>query len=122
MVKEAATAPEQSYATGFWPENGAVAAVTGRFLIQACDAHGNKRSSGDDKFSVEIRGVASDAVHLTDRGNGTYTVDYCVPIEGTYTLTCTLQGHHIRGSPSTLTVYRCAAACHLISSPLHVTA
>lgn len=35
-------------------------------------------------------------------------VDYCVPGEGTYTLTATLGGHHIRGSPMSLTVFRYA--------------
>lgn len=34
-------------------------------------------------------------------------VDYCVPGEGTYTLTATLGGAHIRGSPMSLTVFRC---------------
>jgi hypothetical protein len=34
-------------------------------------------------------------------------VDYCVPGEGTYTLTSTLGGAHIRGSPMSLTVFRC---------------
>ena len=31
-----------------------------------------------------------------------------MPGEGTYTLTSTLGGAHIRGSPMTLTVFRCA--------------
>lgn len=204
MVKEAVTAPEQSYATAFWPENGAVAALPGRFIIQvrrrsvlskasgegpgggdegsvdapvgaisksrgtyerkgavgrdrggsvyglrgpstiatmraklipvmtasvprilicelcacvggcacppqACDAHGNKRSSGGDSFSLEIRGVASNAIQLQDFGDGSYLASYCVPSEGAYTLAALLQGHHIRGSPMSLTVYRCTA-------------
>lgn len=33
-VKEAPTAAAESYATGFWPETGAVAAVSAGFLIQ----------------------------------------------------------------------------------------
>ncbi len=35
MVKEAPTAAAESYATGFWPDTGAVAAVPAGFLIQA---------------------------------------------------------------------------------------
>ena len=139
--------------------------------MQACDAHGNRRWTGGDRFSLEIRGVAADAVQVSagrpawasamdpdelshpcdcsahtphheplgsggsrgsgahcpsrsltqgrhardaavrrvqvkDRGDGTYAVEYCIPIEGTYTLTVMLAGHHIRGSPMGLTVYR----------------
>ena len=49
-------------------------------------------------------------MQVTDRGDGTYVVEYCIPIEGTYTLTVMLAGHHIRGSPMGLTVYRCVRA------------
>ena len=35
-VEEAATSAERSYTTAFWPEHGAVAAVAGGFVIQAC--------------------------------------------------------------------------------------
>lgn len=34
-----------------------------------------------------------------------------MPGEGTYTLTATLGGRHIRGSPMSLTVFRCAMDC-----------
>lgn len=32
--------------------------------MQACDAHGNRRCTGGDRFSLEIRGVAADAVQV----------------------------------------------------------
>ena len=63
-VVEAATSAERSFTTAFWPEHGAVAAVAGGFMIQACDTHGNRRTSGGDRFSLEIRGVAADAVQV----------------------------------------------------------
>ncbi len=33
--------------------------------MQACDAHGNRRCTGGDRFSLEIRGVAADAVQVS---------------------------------------------------------
>ena len=66
LVEEATTSAERSHTTAFWPEHGAVAAVAGGFMIQACDAHGNRRTSGGDRFSLEIRGVAADAVQARD--------------------------------------------------------
>ena len=35
--------------------------------MQACDAHGNRRCTGGDRFSLEIRGVAADAVQVSTR-------------------------------------------------------
>ena len=51
--------------------------------------------------------MASKAIKVADRGNGTYTVEYCVPLEGTYTVNATLHGNHIQGSPMGLSVFRC---------------
>lgn len=42
--------------------------------MQACDEFGNSRQSGADRFHVEVRGVAADAVSVVDRGDGTYKV------------------------------------------------
>ena len=106
IVNESTTAPERSFTTGFWPEHGAVAAISGGFVIHACDMYGNERTRGGDKMSVEIRGVAAKAIIVTDRNNGTYTVEYCIPVEGTYTVNATLLGHHVRGSPMSLSVYK----------------
>ena len=38
-----------------------------RVDVQACDVHGNRRSTGGDRFSLEIRGVAADAVQVSGR-------------------------------------------------------
>lgn len=82
-------------------------------------------------FSATVPRRTSRYVHckqVTDRGDGTYTVEYCIPIEGTYTLTVMLAGHHIRGSPMGLTVYRCVVSVavpallnisHLGNTPLY---
>lgn len=42
--------------------------------MQACDEHGNARQSGGDRFHVEVRGVAANAVTVADRGDGSYKV------------------------------------------------
>ena len=52
MVKEAVTAPEQSYATAFWPENGAVAALPGRFVIQVRRRSVLSKASGEGPGAV----------------------------------------------------------------------
>jgi hypothetical protein len=55
---------------------------------------------------VGVEGIASDAVRVVDRGDGSYAVDLCIPTPGTYTLTSALGGTHLRGSPMAITVYR----------------
>ncbi|KAK9829410.1 hypothetical protein WJX72_005680 [[Myrmecia] bisecta] len=109
-VEEAACDAGCSYLTGFWPAHGAVAGVPAGFIVQACDALGNPRSRGGDDFSVDIRGVSSEAVTLSDRQDGSYAVQYCIPHEGSFSATAMLGGQHVRGSPSTFTVFRDIAA------------
>ena len=89
----------------------AVPASTGRKILsmhvmQACDSFGNQRHSGHDSFTVQIQGVARDDIHVTDRHDGTYAVEYCVPAEGTYQACVTLNGEAVAGSPAAITAFR----------------
>lgn len=43
---------------------------------------------------------------MTDRDDGTYTVEYCVPAEGIYQACVTLDGAHVAGSPASITAFR----------------
>ena len=37
--------------------------------MQACDANGNRRCTGGDRFSLEIRGVAADAAQVPSKAD-----------------------------------------------------
>jgi hypothetical protein len=75
--------------------------------VQACDEFGNVLRRGGDRFKAAITGLDSDAVTITDRGDGSYGAQYSVPSEGTYCLTVKgPDGHNVGGSPATLTIFR----------------
>ncbi|DBA83503.1 TPA: hypothetical protein ACH3X2_006431 [Trebouxia sp. C0005] len=92
--------------SGFWPVQGAIADVPAGFIIQARDSFTNLCQSGGDSFSVQIQGVAREAICVTDRHDGTYAVEYCVPAEGNYQASVTLDGAHVAGSPAPFTAFR----------------
>lgn len=78
-----------------------------RPCVQACDEFGNRRRQGGDAFKAAIRGLDSDTVSISDRGDGTYALRWCPPAEGTFNLAVTgPDGKHLRGSPATLTAFR----------------
>lgn len=75
--------------------------------LQACDEFGNERRQGGHAFKASIRGLDTDAVSVQDRGDGSYALRYCLPSEGTFSLSVTgLDGKHLCGSPATLTAFR----------------
>ena len=77
-------------------------------MVQARDSFGNLCQSGGDSFSVQIQGVAREAICITDRHDGTYAVEYSVPAEGNYQASVTLDGAHVAGSPAPITAFRSA--------------
>ena len=74
--------------------------------LQRRDRFQNPCSSGGESFTVQIQGVAKDSIHVTDRNDGTYAVEYCVPAEGSYKGSITLEGTHVVGSPINITAFR----------------
>lgn len=74
--------------------------------MQARDSFGNVCQSGGDSFSVQIQGVAREDICVTDRHDGAYAVEYCVPAEGNYQASVTLDGAHVAGSPAPITAFR----------------
>lgn len=83
--------------------------------MQARDSFGNLCQSGGDSFSVQIQGVGRENICVTDRHDSTYAVEYCVPAEGNYQASVTLDGAHVAGSPAPITAFRSALpAAYLI--------
>jgi hypothetical protein len=73
-----------------------------------CKAHlqGNARKEGGDRFTVDIPGLPKHAVQLTDRGDGTYSLQFVPSHEGTASVHVMLDGTHVRGSPMAVSVHR----------------
>ena len=74
-------------------------------LTVAC-MQGNKRKEGGDRFSVDIPGLPKHAVQVTDRGDGTYSLQFVPTHEGTASAHVMLDGAHVRGSPMAVSVHR----------------
>ena len=82
-----------------------------QFTITACDAEGNKRTSGGDNFAVIMRGARRSGsqpalvrTKLTDRMDGTYMCEYRPWMTGQYYVEVRLDVEKIRGSRFTLNV------------------
>lgn len=73
-VVAAGTAAAQSFLSGFFPEQGAVVGMPAGMQITACDSQGNPRREGGDRFTIDIPGLPKHAVELSDRGDGTYSL------------------------------------------------
>uniref|UniRef100_A0A7S4B3Y2 Ig-like domain-containing protein n=2 Tax=Chrysotila carterae TaxID=13221 RepID=A0A7S4B3Y2_CHRCT len=70
------------------------------FTLVAADGAGERLSTGCVPFSVRIHGPSHVFPKLADKGDGTYSCEWVVPpISGTYLISVTLDGKHIRGSP-----------------------
>ena len=73
--------------------------------VQARDAEGNPLTVGGSEVIVEATGAnASGPVTATDNGDGTYTASYNPTELGTDTITVTIDGTPISGSPFTITI------------------
>ena len=67
---------------------------------------GNRRKEGGDRFAVDIPGLPKHAVQLTDRGDGTYSLQFVPTHEGTASVHVMVDGTHVRGSPMAVSVHR----------------
>jgi hypothetical protein len=72
--------------------------------IQARDQFGNALTSGGADVEVTVTGANSDNATVTDNGNGTYSATYLPVQAGADTITITLDGGQISGSPFTSNV------------------
>ena len=74
------------------------------FQIEAYDEHNERRGTGGDAFFIAVRGGSKVRAHLTDNDDGTYVVKYCPSVSGKYTITVSLFGVSLPGSPWPLEV------------------
>jgi len=76
------------------------------FTILAKDYQGNTRSTGGDIFmaSVASKNFHEDLI-VKDNKNGTYTVFYNIGSVGSYQMSVTCKGVHVKGSPFPLTIF-----------------
>ena len=72
--------------------------------IQARDQFGNALTSGGSNVEVTVTGANSANATVTDNGNGTYSATYLPVQAGADTITITLDGGQISGSPFTSNV------------------
>lgn len=78
----------------------AVAGRTGTILLQARDAYGNNRDVGGDDFSARFSNQGNGRLQyrgiVSDRDDGTYIITYSIPIAGSYKVSITLGGKHLK--------------------------
>jgi hypothetical protein len=72
--------------------------------IQARDQFGNALTSGGSDVEVTVTGTNSANATVTDEGDGTYSATYLPVLPGADTITITLDGAQISGSPFTSNV------------------
>jgi adhesin/invasin len=78
--------------------------VTTVMTIQARDQFGNALTSGGSDVEVTVSGANTANATVTDNGDGTYTASYLPVLPGADTITITLDGGQISGSPFTSNV------------------
>ncbi len=81
--------------------DGTSGSVT-NIVVQARDRGGNPLTSGGATVAVTVSGANSPgALAVTDQGDGTYTASYTPAVAGTDTVSITMDGTAISGSPFT---------------------
>lgn len=103
-VLPAPAAARKCEAFGDHTRAGAVRAPAS-FVILARDAHGNRRTTGGERFVVSFRGPCNPIARVHDRGDGTYRVTYVAAVSGACMMSVTLNKQPIQGSPFQLKVY-----------------
>ena len=73
------------------------------FCIEAYDGTGARKQSGGDAFFVAIRGASRVRARITDKGDGSYKVEWKPPQSGQYQIAVSFFGLALPGSPFTLT-------------------
>ena len=82
----------------------AMARQKATFTITARDVAGNRQRSGGDTFKVAVRGASVASAKVVDQADGEYSVTYKPSTSGTYSISVTLNGVSLPGSPYKLEV------------------
>ena len=69
------------------------------FLVEAVDRFGNRVLHGGEGFAADLQGPTPERVHLIDMDDGTYAGTFTCRWSGRFSLTVTLDGVPVRGSP-----------------------
>lgn len=77
---------------------------TAQFTIEAKDERGTPCTQGGEVFSVSVRGASLVKARVADNDDGTYLVEYKPSVSGRYTISITLGGQLLSGSPFGLNV------------------
>jgi filamin/ABP280 repeat protein len=72
--------------------------------VQARDKFGNALTTGGSDVEVTVSGANTANATVTDNGDGTYTATYLPVLPGADTITISLDGGQISGSPFTSNV------------------
>ena len=105
------TAAATTVAHGLGLEMIATAGIFNEFFIQAKDVFGNLRSTGGDKFSVQLVPTSQEKFNATivttfrDQQSGVYNFAYKVTKSGKYLATITVFGEKNLGTPYPITIY-----------------
>lgn len=75
------------------------------FTIEAYDANGVLQVSGGEPFVVAVRGPAQVIARMYEKPDGKYHVRYCTSVSGEYTVSVSLHGEALAGSPFLLIVH-----------------
>ena len=69
------------------------------FTVNACDAEGEPVQQGGNIFFIAIRGASRVRAKVTDNQDGTYSVAYKPSVSGHYSVSISLFGEPVAGSP-----------------------
>lgn len=82
----------------------AIARQNASFIIHAFDDEGIRIDKGGELFMVAVRGSALVKARVTDSGDGTYLCEYRPSVSGQFTISVSLGGVPLAGSPFPLAV------------------
>ena len=74
------------------------------FTIEGFTAEGNRQTQGGELFVVSVRGASVVSTNMIDNQDGSYVLRYRAAVSGTYSMSITLHGYPLAGSPFTIHV------------------
>ena len=105
-VNAGRSAASQSFAEGTGWQRRVLVGQKVAFTIHAFDAQGNPQNRPTDAFRITMtpraRGNHAQQLRPAYLGGGTTLVEYTIEQPGSYVLSATLKGYHIRDSPFNL--------------------
>ena len=82
----------------------AIARQPASFTIEAIDTGGERATQGGELFRVDVRGSSVVRARVVDHEDGTYTCKYVPSTSGQYSISISLHGVALNGSPHSVSV------------------